>query len=80
MRRCRLALHKDFKLPPKDGAAANVGSPLTKTLLNYAWDGTLTNPGDDARGALDMNAQCNYWISACDQLLKQMYGSGKGLP
>ena len=37
MRRCRLALHKDFKLPPKDGAAANVGSPLMKTLLNYAW-------------------------------------------
>ncbi len=60
---------------------ANVGSPLTKTL-NYAWDGTLTSQGDNAREALNMNAQCSYWISACDRLLKQMYGSGnagKGL-
>ncbi len=70
---------RTYKLPStgKDGAAANVGSPLTKTL-NYARDGTLTSPGDDARGALDMNAQCSHWISACDRLLKQMYGSGKG--
>ncbi len=58
-----LALHEGFmfyKLLPKDGAAANVGSPLTETFLNYAWDGMLTGPGDDARGAFDMNAQCSY--------------------
>jgi len=57
-----LASHEGFmfhKLLPKDGEAANVGSPLTKTFLNlsYAWDGMLTSPGDDARGALDSNTQ-----------------------
>jgi DNA polymerase gamma 1 len=70
-----LALHEGFmfyKLPHKDGDAANVGSPLAKTFIKYAQDGTLTSPGDDARGALDMNAQCSYWISARDRVLKQM--------
>jgi DNA polymerase gamma 1 len=69
------ALHEGFvfyKLPHKDGEAANVGSPLAKTFVKYAQDGTLTSPGDDARGALDMNAQCSYWISARDRVLKQM--------
>jgi len=61
-----------YKLPHKDGEAANVGSPLAKTFVKYAQDGTLTSPGDDARGALDMNAQCSYWISARDRVLKQM--------
>jgi DNA polymerase gamma 1 len=70
-----LALHEGFmfyKLPHKDGEAANVGSPLAKTFVKYAQDGTLMSPGDDARGALDMNAQCSYWISARDRVLKQM--------
>lgn len=70
-----LALHEGFmfyKLPHKDGEAANVGSPLAKTFVKYAQDGTLSGPGDDARGALDMNAQCSYWISARDRILKQM--------
>jgi DNA polymerase gamma 1 len=70
-----LALHEGFmfyKLPHNDGEAANVGSPLAKTFVKYAQDGTLTSPGDDARGALDMNAQCSYWISARDRVLKQM--------
>ena len=37
-----------------------------------AQDGTLTSPGDDARGALDMNAQCSYWNSVRARVLKQM--------
>jgi DNA polymerase gamma 1 len=70
-----MALHEGFmfyKLPHKDGETANVGSPLAKTFVKYAQDGTLTSPGDNARGALDMNAQCSYWISARDRVLKQM--------
>jgi DNA polymerase gamma 1 len=70
-----LALHEGFvfyKLPHKDGEAANVGSPLAKTFVKYAQDGTLTSPGDEARSALEMNAQCSYWISARDRVLKQM--------
>ncbi len=67
-----------YKLPPKDGAVVNVGSPLTKTL-NYARDGTLMSPGDDARGALDMNAQSRYsdWISACEAATDYSIGQGQ---
>ncbi|KAF9812850.1 hypothetical protein IEO21_05950 [Rhodonia placenta] len=61
-----------YKLPHKDGDKANVGSPLGKTFIKYAQDGTLTSPGDEAKEALDMNAQCSYWISARDRVLKQM--------
>lgn len=61
-----------YKLPHKDGEKANVGSPLSKTFIKYAQDGTLTSPGDEAKDALDMNAQCSYWISARDRILKQM--------
>ncbi|KAF9218678.1 hypothetical protein BS17DRAFT_741842 [Gyrodon lividus] len=61
-----------YKLPHKDGEKANVGSPLSKTFMGYAQDGTLMSPGDDAKDALDMNAQCSYWISARDRILNQM--------
>ena len=61
-----------YKLPHKDGESANVGSPLSKTFMKYAQDGTLTSPGDNAQEALDMNAQCSYWISARDRVLNQM--------
>ncbi|KAI0078596.1 gamma DNA-directed DNA polymerase [Panus rudis PR-1116 ss-1] len=61
-----------YKLPHKDGEKANVGSPLGKTFIKYAQDGTLTSPGDEAKDALDMNAQCSYWISARDRVMKQM--------
>lgn len=61
-----------YKLPHKDGEKANVGSPLAKTFMKYAQDGTLTSPGDEATDALDMNAQCSYWISARDRILNQM--------
>ncbi|KAI0266250.1 DNA polymerase family A-domain-containing protein [Gloeopeniophorella convolvens] len=61
-----------YKLPHKDGETANVGSPLGKTFVKYAQDGTLTSPGDEARRALDMNAQCSYWISARDRVMNQM--------
>ena len=61
-----------YKLPHKDGEKANVGSPLGKTFIKFAQDGTLTSPGDEAKDALDMNAQCSYWISARDRVMKQM--------
>ncbi|KAL4247568.1 DNA polymerase type-A family protein [Abortiporus biennis] len=61
-----------YKLPHKDGEKANVGSPLGKTFMKYAQDGTLTSPGGEAKDALDMNAQCSYWISARDRVMKQM--------
>ncbi|KAG6845692.1 hypothetical protein H0H87_004953 [Tephrocybe sp. NHM501043] len=61
-----------YKLPHKDGENANVGSPLSKTFMKYAEDGTLKSPGGEAKEALDMNAQCSYWISARDRIMNQM--------
>ncbi|KAI5119106.1 hypothetical protein M0805_004876 [Coniferiporia weirii] len=61
-----------YKLPHKDGETANVGSPFGKTFVKYAQDGTLTSPGDEAKEALDMNAQCSYWISSRDRIFNQM--------
>ena len=61
-----------YKLPHKDGEKYNVGSPLSKTFSKFAASGTLTSPGDDAKQALDMNAQCSYWISARDRVMNQM--------
>ena len=61
-----------YKLPHKDGEKANVGNPLAKTFIAYSQDGTMTSPDDTAKDALDLNAQCSYWISARDRVLKQM--------
>lgn len=61
-----------YKLPHKDGEKAKVGSPFGKSFIKYAQDGTLTSPGDEANDALDMYAQCSYWISARDRVIKQL--------
>lgn len=61
-----------FKLPHKDGDDANVGSPLSKTFLPYAMDGTLASPNELAAKALQMNAECSYWISARERIMSQM--------
>ena len=63
------AHHTFYKLPHKDGEKANVGSPLGKTFMKYAQDGTLASPFAEAMDALDMNAQCSYWISARDRVM-----------
>ncbi|KDQ57901.1 hypothetical protein JAAARDRAFT_69260 [Jaapia argillacea MUCL 33604] len=64
--------HVFYKLPHKDGEKANVGSPLGKTFIKFAQDGTLRSPGNEAQEALDMNGQCSYWISARDRILNQL--------
>ena len=61
-----------YKLPHKDGESANVGNPLAKAFIKFSQDGTLTSPGTEAKDALDMNAQCSYWISARDRVMNQM--------
>ncbi|CAE6428519.1 unnamed protein product [Rhizoctonia solani] len=69
---CEVKHFSFFKLPHKDGDQANVGCPMAKSFLKYSQDGTLSSPGDAAKSALNMNAQCSYWISARDRVLKQM--------
>ena len=61
-----------YKVPHKDGDKANVASPLGKSFVKYAQNGTLKSPGDEAKEALDMNAYCSYWISARDRILNQL--------
>ncbi|KAF9969502.1 DNA-directed DNA polymerase gamma mip1 [Actinomortierella ambigua] len=67
-----------FRLPHKDGEEANVGSPLSKSYIPYFEDHTLSSfaSEDDmssklARQALDMNAQCAYWVSARERIEEQ---------
>ena len=70
-----LCLHHGFsfhKLPHKDGEKANVGSPLGKSFVKFAADGTLTSPGGEATEALELSAVCSYWISSRDRIMNQM--------
>jgi DNA polymerase gamma 1 len=67
-----ISLYRFYKLPHKDGEKANVGNPLAKTFISYSQDGTMTSPDATAKDALDLNAQCSYWISVRDRVLKQM--------
>ncbi|KAG7445742.1 uncharacterized protein BT62DRAFT_950592 [Guyanagaster necrorhizus] len=62
-----------YKLPHKDGETANVGSPLTKTFMNYAIDGTLScGAGETANAIVDVAVQGSYWISSRDRIRRQM--------
>ncbi|KAL8735510.1 MAG: hypothetical protein Q9181_002768 [Wetmoreana brouardii] len=80
-----------FKLPHKDGPQARCASPLAKGYLQYFESGVLSSEYHYAKGALEMNASCSYWISARDRIRSQMAvyldetvgvrttGAGKGL-
>ncbi|KAG0259344.1 DNA-directed DNA polymerase gamma mip1 [Actinomortierella ambigua] len=70
--------YRFFRLPHKDGEEANVGNPLSKSYIPYFEDHTLSTfatEGDSssklARQALDMNAQCAYWVSARERIEEQ---------
>ncbi|KAL1666868.1 DNA polymerase family A-domain-containing protein [Schizophyllum commune] len=67
-----LGEYKFFKLPHKDGDSANVGSPLSKTFMSHASNGTLSSPFNEAKEALELNAMCSYWISSRDRIMNQM--------
>ena len=66
------------KLPHANGEESNVGNPFSKGFWHYLESGRLKSmhPGaaaaEAARGALEMNAQCSYWISVRDRVDKQM--------
>jgi len=64
--------HAYYKLPHKEGGDQNVGSPLAKTFIPAFEDGRLSSEYPAARAALEMNAQCSYWISARERVLNQM--------
>jgi DNA polymerase gamma 1 len=61
-----------YKLPHKDGPTARCVSPLAKYYLKYFEDGMLSSPHPLAKEALEMNAECSYWISARERIKGQM--------
>ena len=67
-----------YKVPHTAGEEANVGSPFSKAFIQFFEDGILRSehPSEEeksaAKAALEMNAQCSYWISARDRVEKQM--------
>ncbi|SAM84726.1 uncharacterized protein UBRO_06061 [Ustilago bromivora] len=67
-----------YKVPHSEGEGANVGSPFAKTFIAYFEDGTLQSQHPDevgraaAKTALELNAQCSYWIAVRDRVHKQM--------
>lgn len=67
-----------YKVPHTAGEDANVGSPFSKSFMSFFDDGTLRSEHPEelgkraARDALDLNAQCSYWIGVRDRVANQM--------
>ncbi|KAF9292539.1 DNA-directed DNA polymerase gamma mip1 [Mortierella alpina] len=71
-----------YRLPHKSGEGVNVGNPLAKGYIPYFEENVLSSfaaegesssdgSGQLARQALDMNAQCAYWVSAKERIEDQ---------
>lgn len=71
------------KIPHHAGGDANVGNPMSKNFLRYIDNGVLASApagegvadngiANAAADAMNMNAQCSYWISARERILEQM--------
>ncbi|KAF9141730.1 DNA-directed DNA polymerase gamma mip1 [Linnemannia schmuckeri] len=78
-----------YRLPHKSGEGVNVGNPLAKGYISYFEDNVLSSfageggsiedgSGQLARQALDMNAQCAYWVSARERIEDQFVVWDKG--
>jgi DNA polymerase gamma 1 len=78
-----------YRLPHKSGEGVNVGNPLAKGYMSYFEENVLSSfaseggsiedgSGQLARQALDMNAQCAYWVSARERIEDQFVVWDKG--
>lgn len=61
-----------IKVPHKDGPAARCTNPMSKSYLSYFEKGTLSSEYEVASKALQLNAQCSYWISNRERIHSQM--------
>ena len=67
-----------YKVPHLAGDGSNVGSPFSKGFLPLFEKGTMQSehPNEQgrtaAKNALEMNAQCSYWIGVRDRVRQQM--------
>jgi DNA polymerase gamma 1 len=60
-----------YKIPHKDGDAANCGNPLSKGYTKAFENGVLTSEYGAVKEALEMNTICAYWISSRDRVKSQ---------
>lgn len=60
------------KLPHADGDDKSVGSPLAKGFLKDIDAGTLTSEYAEARIALQIAAECSYWVSTQERVKQQL--------
>ncbi|KAG0370075.1 DNA-directed DNA polymerase gamma mip1 [Gamsiella multidivaricata] len=71
-----------YQVPHKAGDGMNVGNPLAKGYVGYFEDNILSSYVPEggsvkdgsstlAKQALDMNAQCAYWVSARERIMDQ---------
>ncbi|KAH7034098.1 DNA polymerase family A-domain-containing protein [Linnemannia elongata] len=82
--------YRYYRLPHKFGEGINVGNPLAKGYISYFEDNVLSSFAGEgegsiedgssqlARQALDMNAQCAYWVSARERIEDQFVVWDKG--
>jgi DNA polymerase gamma 1 len=67
-----------YKVPHVAGDGSNVGSPFSKGFLPLFEKGIMQSEHPEevgrtaARNALEMNAQCSYWIGVRDRVRQQM--------
>lgn len=72
------SMYAFHKLPHANGDGSNVGNPFSKSFLPYFESSRLKSlhPNESgeqaAKGAVEMNAMCSYWISVRDRVEKQM--------
>ncbi|KAI1318170.1 DNA-directed DNA polymerase gamma mip1 [Mortierella claussenii] len=78
-----------YRVPHNGGDGMNVGNPLSKGYISHFEDNVLSSfaaegePVEDgssqlAKQALDMNAQCAYWVSARERIEDQFVVWDKG--
>lgn len=64
--------YRFVKVPHPKGGTDRVGSMITKTSVKDFEEHTLSSEFPLAREAIDMNAQCSYWVSVRDRVKEQM--------
>ncbi|KAL7410790.1 DNA polymerase family A-domain-containing protein [Mrakia frigida] len=64
--------HSFLKVPHPKGEHERVGSMITKTSVKDFEANILSSVFPAAREAIDMNAQCSYWVSVRSRVNEQM--------
>ncbi|KAG0322260.1 DNA-directed DNA polymerase gamma mip1 [Dissophora globulifera] len=81
--------YRYYQIPHSSGEGVNVGNPLAKSYVSYFEDHVLSSYSPEgaslednntqlAKQALDMNAQCAYWVSARERIEDQFVVWDKG--